>query len=160
TGCAGSDGPMPLQPPGRLTVAELVAHPGLGLELVAGGTDSAQRALRWVSVTELADPTPRLSRGELVLTPRLTPHDPRAAERFVRLLDGVGCSGLGFGVGLGHDVVPDIVMRVADELAFPVFTVPYELPFVAVTEVAMTRLVNEQAEAMRQALEVHEQLSA
>jgi purine catabolism regulator len=149
-----------LVPPGRLTVAELCAYRGLGLELVAGGPDAAARAIRWVSVSEQVDPTPWLSGGELVLTTGMALHDPAVGERFVRLLDQAGCAGLGFAVGLGHDVVPPELARVADDLRFPIFTVPYEVPFVAVTEVAMTRLVNEQAEAMRRALDVHERLSA
>src|SRR5262249_38875798 len=40
----------------------------------------------------------------------------------------------------------------------PVFTVPYELPFIAVTEVAMTRLVDAQSAQLRRTLDVHRAL--
>jgi PucR family transcriptional regulator, purine catabolism regulatory protein len=142
-----------------LTVADLVDHPGLGLELVAG-VAGAQQPIRWLTFTEEPDPTPWLRGGELLITTGLALKDDETCRRFVGLVHAVPCPGLGFGLGLGHDVVPAALRELADELGFPVFTIPYELPFVAVTEVAMTRLVNEQAHAMRRALDVHDRLTA
>ena len=49
----------------ELTVAGLVSE--LGLELVSG-QESAETHVRWVHSTELLDPTPWLSGGELLLT--------------------------------------------------------------------------------------------
>src|ERR1044071_1586760 len=48
-----------------LTVGSLVSD--CGLELIAGG-DDAERPIRWVHISELEDPTPWLSGGELLLT--------------------------------------------------------------------------------------------
>ena len=48
-----------------LTVGNLVADCGLEL---AAGTDGAERPIRWVHISELEDPTPWLSGGELLLT--------------------------------------------------------------------------------------------
>src|SRR5581483_4305464 len=41
---------------------------------------------------------------------------------------------------------------------FPVFEVPYELPFIAITEAAFTQLVNEQYAVLRRALAAQERL--
>src|SRR6202020_142685 len=49
----------------ELTVESLIAE--LGLEL-ASGHEAAQAHVRWVHSTELADPTPWLRGGELLLT--------------------------------------------------------------------------------------------
>ena len=46
----------------------------------------------------------------------------------------------------------------ADEHGFPLFEVPYEVPFIAVTEKAFTHLVNEQYAVLRRALSAHERL--
>jgi sugar diacid utilization regulator len=46
----------------------------------------------------------------------------------------------------------------ADELGFPVFEVPYELPFIAITEKAFTRLVNEQYEVLQRGIAIHKRL--
>ena len=61
-----------------LTVGSLAAE--MGLELVAG-RDAADAPIRWVHSSELVDPTPWLSGGELILTTGLqlgsSPTGPR-----------------------------------------------------------------------------------
>jgi purine catabolism regulator len=54
--------------------------------------------------------------------------------------------------------VPGPLLEVAAEREFPVFEVPYELPFIAVTEAAFTQLVNEQYAVLRRALAAQERL--
>ena len=48
-----------------LTVGNLVSD--CGLELIAGA-DGAEQPIRWVHISELEDPTPWLTGGELLLT--------------------------------------------------------------------------------------------
>jgi PucR family transcriptional regulator, purine catabolism regulatory protein len=50
-----------------ITVRRLAGHKDLGLTLVAG-RENADRAISWAHAIELADPTPYLSGGELVMT--------------------------------------------------------------------------------------------
>ena len=51
------------------------------LELeIAAGEAGLDRAVRWVHISELADPTPWLSGGELLLTTGLQLGDERAAR--------------------------------------------------------------------------------
>jgi purine catabolism regulator len=65
---------------------------------------------------------------------------------------------LGFGTGFAHPGVPAAIVECAAEREFPVFEVPYELPFIAVTEAAFTQLVNEQYAILRRALAAQERL--
>ena len=44
------------------------------------------------------------------------------------------------------------------ERGFPLFEVPYEMPFIAITERAFARLVNEQYEVLQRGIPVHERL--
>ena len=48
--------------------------------------------------------------------------------------------------------------QAAAEREFPVFEVPYDVPFIALTEAAFTQLVNEQYAVLRRALAAHERL--
>ncbi len=57
-----------------------------------------------------------------------------------------------------HETVPAPLLEVAAEREFPVFEVPYEVPFIAVTEAAFTQLVNEQYAVLRRALAAQERL--
>jgi PucR family transcriptional regulator, purine catabolism regulatory protein len=50
------------------------------------------------------------------------------------------------------------MVEAADELGFPLFEVPYEVPFIAVTEKAFSHLVNEHYAVLQRALSAHERL--
>jgi PucR family transcriptional regulator, purine catabolism regulatory protein len=138
-----------------LTVRGLVAD--MGLELATGG-EGADAPVRWVHISELPDPTPWLSGGELLLTTGLSLADEERQREFVRLLSGHHLAGLGFGTGFDHKELPEALLDEAGRRDFPVFEVPYELPFIALTEKAFTRLVNEQYEVLQRGIAVHKRL--
>jgi purine catabolism regulator len=138
-----------------LTVRGLVEE--MGLEL-ATGEDGADVPVRWVHISELPDPTPWLSGGELLLTTGIQLGSEERQREFVRLLSGHHLAGLGFGTGFDHDGLPDALVDEAGRLDFPVFEVPYALPFIALTEKAFTRLVNEQYEVLQRGIAIHKRL--
>ena len=129
----------------------------LDIRLVAG-EDGLDRAVRWVHISELADPTPWLSGGELLLTTGMNLTDPAAQRAFVERLAGHDLAGLGLGVGFAHAETPPGLRDAAEELGFPLFEVPYDTPFIAITEKAFSHLVNEQYAVLQRALSAHERL--
>ena len=142
-----------------LTVQDIVSIPTLGLRVAAGSTGLGND-VRWLHASELPDPTPWLEGGEVVLSTGLgigTVPDAHAA--YVRRLAEHGLAGLGFGLGFGYEAVPDALVAEADALGFPVFSVPYEVPFIAISKAVFTHLASEQLEHVTQALEVHERLA-
>jgi purine catabolism regulator len=138
-----------------LTLAELVED--MGLVLLAGG-EAAASPIRWVHATELADPTPWLSGGELVLTTGMQLKDAAAQKEFITRLSRHQAAGVGFGTGFDHEHVPGSLLRTARALGFPIFEVPYELPFIAITERAFTALVSSHYEVLRRSIAVHRRL--
>jgi purine catabolism regulator len=138
-----------------LTVRGLVAE--MGLEL-ASGEDGADAPVRWVHISELPDPTPWLNGGELLLTTGIQLGSEKRQREFVRLLSGHHLAGLGFGTGFDHDRLPEALLDEAGKRDFPVFEVPYEMPFIALTEKAFTRLVNEQYEVLQRGIAIHKRL--
>ena len=87
-----------------LTVESLVSECGLKLSVPG---ESAKRAIRWVHISELEDPTPWLSGGELLLTTGLQLGDAAQQRAYVLRLVQHGLSGLGFGVGFSHARAPE-----------------------------------------------------
>jgi PucR family transcriptional regulator, purine catabolism regulatory protein len=138
-----------------LTVRELLHD--LEVRLLAGEA-ALDLPVRWVHISELIDPTPWLSGGELLLTTGLQLDTVERQREFVTRLADHQLSGLGFGVGFRHESVPAALVEVAAEREFPVFEVPYDVPFIAVTEAAFTQLVNEQYAVLRRAIAAHERL--
>jgi purine catabolism regulator len=138
-----------------LSVQALVEEAGLTL---AAGERAADAPIRWVHITELADPTPWLSGGELLLTTGIQLQAPADQREFVRRLSEHHLSGLGFGTGFDHERLPRSLVTEARKLDFPLFEVPYEMPFIAITEKAFTRLVNEHYEVLQRGIAIHKRL--
>jgi len=129
-----------------LTVGALLSEAGLQL---ATGQASAQRSVRWVHCTELLDPTPWLTGGELILTTGIQLDGDARQREYIERLVGHGIAAVGLGVGFTHDHLPAALVDAAATHDLPVFEVPFELPFIAITERAFAHLVSEQYEALR-----------
>ena len=114
-----------------LTIESLTAE--LGLNVTAGDGAAGESEIRWVHITELLDPTPWLSGGELLLTTGIRLENAEKQRKFIRLLADSGVAGLGFGTGFDHTKIPKAVLSEAKACHFPVFEVPYETPFIAIT---------------------------
>jgi purine catabolism regulator len=138
-----------------LTVRELIAD--LKVPLLAGES-GLDLPIRWVHMSELLDPTPWLSGGEVLLSTGMQLNTPARQREFVQTLAECRLAGLGFGVGLAHEQVPPALIEAAVEHDFPLFEVSYELPFIAVTEAAFSKIVNEQYAVLRRALAAQERL--
>jgi purine catabolism regulator len=130
----------------ELTVESLIAE--LGLEL-ASGHESAHGHVRWVHSTELEDPTPWLRGGELLLTTGIQLNGPKSQRELIERLSDHRIAGLGFGTGFKHKRLPAALVTAARKRGFPLFEVPYELPFIAITERAFAQLVNERYEMLQ-----------
>jgi purine catabolism regulator len=130
----------------ELTVASLIAE--LGLTLVSG-EESAQAHVRWVHSTELLDPTPWLKGGELLLTMGIQLDGPKAQRELIDRLSDHEIAGLGLGIGFTHKRLPAALVTAARKRAFPLFEVPYELPFIAITERAFAQLLDERYEMLQ-----------
>jgi purine catabolism regulator len=138
-----------------LTVGSLAEESGLKL---AAGSEGADREIRWVHISELEDPTRWLSGGELLLTTGIQLTSAAKQRRFVELLDGIGLAGIGFGTGFSYKRLPKAIVEAAESRQLPLFEVPYEMPFIAITEHAFGRLVNEQYDVLSRASQLHERL--
>ena len=142
-----------------LTVGDIAVLPELSLT-VAAGADGLGNEVRWLHVSELGDPTPWLEGGELLITTGLGIGGSGRTQRdYVSRLSEHGLAGLAFGVGFGFPEAPPALVAEADRLGFPVVTVPYEVPFIALTKAVATHLANEELDRVTRALAVHERLA-
>ena len=141
------------------TVADLLAIDELRLGLVAGA-DGLDRPIRWAHVSELKDPTRFLRGGEVLLTTgRGMRGGPQGQAAYVEQLAKADLAALGVGLGFAFKATPPAVREAADRAGFPVFEVPFEVPFIAITEALFSRLVNEQYVLLQRAGTVQQTLS-
>jgi purine catabolism regulator len=142
-----------------LTVGDLLRTPGFDLR-VAAGREGLRGPIRWVHVSELEDPTPWLKGGELLLTTGIGVGKTPARQRaYVDRLAKAGLTGLGFGLGFSFQRVPKAMVEAADKASFPIFEVPYAMPFIAITEAVFSRLVAEQYDVLARSLDAEHSLT-
>ncbi len=120
-----------------VTVAQVLGLPGLGLEpVVEAATDLP---VSWVVTSELADPTPYLEGGEiLLLTGIHTSAREHSWTEYVGRLTDRGVVALGFGVGgrLSHLRVPDALAAACRDAGMTLFRVPERTPFLGIIRAA------------------------
>src|SRR6266508_829143 len=82
-----------------------------------------------------------------------------AQAGYVEQLAEAKLAALGLGLGFAFEATPPAVVAAADRAGFPVFEVPFEVPFIAITEALFSRLVNEQYVLLQRAGTVQQTLS-
>jgi PucR family transcriptional regulator, purine catabolism regulatory protein len=152
--------PTETRAPVPLWLSTLLDDPGLGLEVVAGraGVD-ARGPIRWAHIADTPDPTPWLEGGEVLLTTGLGVKDsPELQRKLIAGLAGRGVVAVGFGTGVSLEEVPPAMVEACDEHELPLFTVPYEVPFIAVTRRVSHHTFAEHYATLRGAVDLHRQV--
>lgn len=137
------------------TVADVI-----GLSVMQAGapeivsSEHIDRPVRWMHVSDVADPSNFLQGGELVLT---TGSALRASPR--QYLDGLvqaGAAGVVVELGTRVAALPRSVGPIAQSLELPLIVLHREIKFVEVTEVVHRLIVSNQYEELAFAHRAHE----
>lgn len=138
-----------------LTVSQFMD--GFGARLLAGA-EAADGGMRWAHTSELLDPTPFLSGGELLLTNGIQLTDAALQRSYVECLAAQQIAGLGLGTGVNLATVPEPMIEAAERLALPLYEIPYDVPFIAITEKAFRAIADEQNAVLRRSMAAHKRL--
>lgn len=127
-----------------VTVAEVVAA-HLGIRIVSYPEPNAK--IRWVATNEMAEPSPFLEGGELLLTTGLLTAD-WTAERwatYVRDLVDADVCALGFATGdaLAHEVLPADLAHACERVGLNLLEIPIATSFVSISQ-AVAKLLEDQ----------------
>lgn len=119
------------------TVAQLLARQDLGLRLLTpSGTAELDARIHWAHSSDLEDPTPFLSPGQVLLITGA----PDDVEPYVSRLVAHGIAGLGFGTEVVRAGTPDALVDACTRLGLPLFEVPYRTPFIAIARFVAERV--------------------
>ncbi|RXZ72610.1 PucR family transcriptional regulator [Agromyces albus] len=121
------------------TVQTLLDRPELALTLLTPADRLAAGALAapvtWAHSSDLADPTPFLDAGHVLLTTG-TQFEADAgatfADAYVERLRKKGIAALGFGTEVIRAGTPEALVAACDAQGLPLFEVPYPTPFIAI----------------------------
>lgn len=140
------------------TIASLLADPELGLRLVVGEEDALREPVEWATTTEVADPSPFLTGGQLVLTTGMRLSTPRAQRQFIRALVAADSRGVGFGCGFEHESIPEALLDEARQSGLPVLDVAYAVPFSRITRAISEAAASEQVAELATLHRLHQEL--
>lgn len=114
----------------RLTLAEVVSEEEFGLVLRSGSPAALTRPVAGAETVEADRPEELTARDYIMLTTgvRLRGH-PELQRQLVVESEARGVAALGFGVGLVFRSTPRALLEEARARDFPVFEVPFEVPF-------------------------------
>jgi PucR family transcriptional regulator, purine catabolism regulatory protein len=143
-----------------ISIRRLIEIPYLRLRLFAG-SGGVDREIRWAHASELPDPSEWLEPGALVMTTGLgLPDEPEAQGAYIERLAHAGLGGLLIGEQADERIyAPELTPRLvaaADEHAFPVLLMPYELPFADVARVVAEANQGEEHARIGQALRIYD----
>lgn len=141
------------------TLADLVSARELDLTCVVGH-EWLSRAVTWVHVAEVTDPSPWLTRGVLLLTTGLVERTPQSLDELFRRLRDHGVAGVGFGVGLTVQEIPDAWLVAAAAHRMPLLRVPLDIPYIAIAEHVSARIAESQLSQVQRLLDVQQRLAA
>lgn len=142
-----------------MTVRRLIAVRKLGLSLVAGRA-GLDRTITWAHAIELADPSPWLSGGELVMTTGLHFPDTDAGQHeYVQRIVDSGSAALAIDTGVRFQKVPPAVCAAGDEFGIPVLAVAATTPFIAISRAVIDDLTADQVRLVQRVVEGQENLA-
>ncbi|THA48658.1 hypothetical protein E6R62_29100 [Streptomyces sp. A1136] len=147
---------MPDQPPTPgIALSALLADRELGLRGLHAVEGVAVHA---VHASEMADPSPYLLGGELLLTAgaQLGPD----ADGYVARLVTAGAAALGFGVAPVHEEVPPELVAACARHGLPLLEVPPGTPFTAVARTVWRLMAEARTRELRRVTEAQQALAA
>lgn len=134
------------------TLVDLLDAPRLRLAVADGQPQDFERSISWAHITEMRDPSRYLRGGELVCTVGISLQTPQDCHTFADALANAGVAGVCFGIGDGHDAVPDALLQRCRRHDLPVLIAPPSVPFSEVSrfvaeyevgaEIAVARATN------------------
>ncbi|MEU9039009.1 PucR family transcriptional regulator ligand-binding domain-containing protein [Streptomyces sp. NPDC048352] len=144
----------PMTPP--VGLAGLLGERGLGLRHLAG---PAAAEVHGVHASEMADPSPYLLGGELLLTAGATLTEAGAGA-YVGRLARAGAAALGFGVTPVHEVVPPGLAEACERYGLPLVEVPPGTPFTALARAVGRLMAEARTRELRRVAEAQQALAA
>lgn len=139
-----------------LTVGELVQQPQLRLTVLAGHA-GLERAVEWAHSCDLPDPWSWVGPRQALLTNGGSiPLTAADQVECARKLSQIGVVAIGVGDQMGAPQLAPELLQACDELALPLFTVPYPLPFIAVAKAVAASTALSQTRRVRMASRLYE----
>ncbi len=142
-----------------LTVRDVLSLPEFQPAKLTAGESGLDREVRWAHTLDMPDIVNWARPGEFLLTNALgLSIEPELQKTLIPHLYNAGVASLAISIGKYFREVPDFMRTQADQLGFPLITLPWELPFYDFTRAIMERVINDKYAILQESLNVHNRL--
>ncbi|MGV8858650.1 PucR family transcriptional regulator [Rhodoglobus sp.] len=146
------------------TIAWLLGREQLRLSVVSARPDLLTAPVTWVHSSDLDDPTPFLSSGNVLLTDGAQFGFGADAERYnydayVERLVAAEIVGLGFATHFLHQGMPSGLAVACERAGLPLIAVPDRVPFIAVIREVADQIAAERSVRMEWSISAHKAIS-
>ena len=141
-----------------MSIKELLDEPQLGLRLVAGA-QGLGHSITWSHTSDLPNLWEWVSSGVLLMTNGLSiPSGPAAQVQLARSLVDAGAVALAVGEKMHSPDFSDEFLAACDSLPLPLVSVPYPLPFMAISRSIAEASLLEESRRIKQTARIYDLL--
>ncbi len=142
-----------------LTIETVLKFEEFKRATLVAGQAGLNREVRWAHIVDLPDMVDWSRAGELLFTTALGLSVEKEAQKtLIPDLGKIGVAGIVVSVGRYFRTVPKHMITQANEIGFPIITLPWDIAFYDVTRVIMEKVINNRYAILQESLVVHNRL--
>ncbi len=144
-----------------LTVSQALHHlPILSTARVVAGSSGLQHSIRWTHIVDNPEVVDWVREGILLVTTAYAlKDDPDFQAELIRSMAKKKLAGMLVSIGKYIQEIRPEMIAAADEVGFPILTLPWEVALVDVTQAIHEQIVKEQYELIEQSQNIHRLLT-
>ncbi len=142
-----------------ISVKEVLKFDTFSASEVLCGHTGLDNLIKTVSVIEVPDIINWVKEGEFLLTTAYSIKDDLSKlNEWIPIMKEIGVAGIGIKTKRYVDALPLTVIKIANELGFPIINIPYNLSFGEVITNLLTLIVNRQTDVLMQISEFNDKI--
>jgi purine catabolism regulator len=144
-----------------MNVSDIFSQPIFsGFRLIAGD-DGSDREIRNINMMDAPDIIDYLKPGDWLVTSGYhLKNNTEFFKKLVQQMAGKGCAALGIKTKRFIDDIPDEVIRIANQLSFPLIFIPNSIPLVDIVNQTLTLILHARTQELQFAIDTHQQFSS
>jgi len=143
-----------------MRLKDVLALPSLSTARVVAGRDGLERDVLWSHVVDMPDPIPWVRPGFMILTSGYAwPSETERQKRHVASLAEAGVAAFGMAVPKFVDEFSEAARAEADRTGLPLLEIPWEVPFVRITEELHKAVTAEPYRIIERSEQIHRALT-
>ncbi|MET1250253.1 PucR family transcriptional regulator ligand-binding domain-containing protein [Sporolactobacillus sp. STCC-11] len=143
-----------------MNVSDIFSQPIFSGFRIIAGDEGSDREIRNINMMDAPDIIDYLKPGDWLVTSGYhLKNNTEFFKKLVQQMAGKGCAALGIKTKRFIDDIPDEVIRIANQLSFPLIFIPNSIPLVDIVNQTLTLILHARTQELQFAIDTHQQFS-